>query len=112
MDLICEVHGGKPPPRLTWYLDNNVIDEFSQYNAKTGITFNHLVYPKIGRQHLNARLICQASNTNLVTPQFKLIVLDMNRKSNLPIVYPICVLAGVIARREIAASVFSSRTHR
>ncbi|XP_029174221.1 hemicentin-2-like [Nylanderia fulva] len=78
--LICEVRGGKPPPKLTWYLDNTVIDESYHYNAENGITVNHLAYPKIGRQHLKARLICQASNTNLVEPQTKLLVLDVNLK--------------------------------
>lgn len=81
VNLICEVRGGKPPPKLTWYLDNTVIDESYHYNAENGITVNHLAYPKIGRQHLKARLICQASNTNLVQPQTRLLVLDVNRKS-------------------------------
>ncbi|KMQ90638.1 hemicentin-2-like isoform 2 protein [Lasius niger] len=78
VNLICEVRGGKPPPKLTWYLDNTVIDESYHYNAENGITVNHLAYPKIGRQHLKARLICQASNTNLVQPQTRLLVLDVN----------------------------------
>lgn len=82
VNLICEVRGGKPPPKLTWYLDNSVIDESYRYNAETGVTINHLAYPQIGRQHLNARLICQASNTNLVPPETNLLVLDVNRKSS------------------------------
>lgn len=81
VNLICEVRGGKPPPKLTWYLDNTVIDESYHYATQEGVTVNHLAYPKIGRQHLKARLICQASNTNLVSPQIKLLILDVNRKS-------------------------------
>ncbi|XP_020300402.1 hemicentin-2-like [Pseudomyrmex gracilis] len=80
VNLICEVRGGKPPPKLRWYLDNTVIDESYHYDAETEVTLNHLVYPKIGREHLKTRLICQASNTNLVPPETKLIVLDMNLK--------------------------------
>lgn len=80
VNLICEVHGGKPPPKLTWYLDNTVIDESDHYNTETGRTVNHLAFPKIGRQHLKARLICQASNTNLVPPQTRLLILDVNLK--------------------------------
>ncbi|KYQ58913.1 Hemicentin-1 [Trachymyrmex zeteki] len=78
VNLICEVRGGKPPPKLTWYLDNTVIDESYHYDTQGGLTVNHLAYPKIGRQHLQARLICQASNTNLVPPQTRLLVLEMN----------------------------------
>ncbi|XP_035725902.1 hemicentin-1-like isoform X4 [Vespa mandarinia] len=78
--LICQVRGGKPPPKLTWYLDNNVIDESYSYDREFALTVNHLSYPRVGRQHLNARLICQASNTNLVPPQSRVLVLDMNLK--------------------------------
>lgn len=80
VNLICEVRGGRPPPKLTWYLENTVIDESYRYNAETGLTVNLLSYPKVGRQHLKARLICEASNTNLVPPQTRLIILDMNRE--------------------------------
>lgn len=80
VNLICEVRGGRPPPKLTWYLENTVIDESYRYNAETGLTVNLLSYPKVGRQHLKARLICEASNTNLVPPQTRLVILDMNRK--------------------------------
>ncbi|XP_061930553.1 hemicentin-2 isoform X2 [Apis cerana] len=80
VNLICEVRGGRPPPKLTWYLENTVIDESYRYNAETGLTVNLLSYPKVGRQHLKARLICEASNTNLVPPQTRLVILDMNLK--------------------------------
>ncbi|KAL6255996.1 hypothetical protein P5V15_013231 [Pogonomyrmex californicus] len=80
VNLICEVRGGKPPPKLTWYLDNTVIDESYHYDTQSGVTVNHLAYPKIGRQHLEARLICQASNTNMVSPAIRLLVLDVYLK--------------------------------
>ncbi|XP_043272745.1 hemicentin-1 [Venturia canescens] len=80
VNLICESHGGRPPPRLTWFLENTVIDESYHYNEESGVTVNHLSYPKVGRQHLKARLVCQASNTNLVHPQTTLLILDVNLK--------------------------------
>ncbi|XP_003703425.2 neural cell adhesion molecule 1 isoform X1 [Megachile rotundata] len=80
VNLICEVRGGRPPPKLTWYLENTVIDESYHYNTESGLTVNRLSYPKVGRQHLKARLICEASNTNLVQPQTRLVILDVNLK--------------------------------
>ncbi|XP_017879880.1 hemicentin-1-like [Ceratina calcarata] len=80
VNLICEVRGGRPPPKLTWYLENTVIDDSDDYNPKSGLTVNRLSYPKVGRQHLQARLICEASNTNLVPPQIRLVILDVNLK--------------------------------
>jgi hypothetical protein len=79
VSLTCEVSGGRPRPNVTWYLDNAVIDE-SFETRKDGVTINHLLYPNIGRQHLNARLVCVASNTNLTPPNNKAVVLEVNRK--------------------------------
>ncbi|XP_047506872.1 neural cell adhesion molecule 2 isoform X1 [Pieris napi] len=77
--LICEVEGGRPRPRVTWYLENVVIDDSFEQRAD-GITVNTLTFPNVGRQHLNARLVCQASNTNLAPPETKVLILDINLK--------------------------------
>ncbi|XP_062702027.1 hemicentin-1 [Aedes albopictus] len=79
IQLVCEVKGGRPRPNVTWYLDNMVIDE-SFETRPDGTTVNHLSYPNIGRQHLDARLMCVASNTNLTPPNNKVVVLDVNLK--------------------------------
>lgn len=75
--LFCPLNTGRPRPNVTWYLDNNVIDETFDQRAD-GKTVNHLSYPNIGRQHLNARLVCVASNTNLTPPNNKVVILDVN----------------------------------
>ena len=72
-------NAGRPRPNVTWYLENTVIDE-SFETRKDGITVNHLSYPNIGRQHLNSRLVCVASNTNLTPPNNKAVILDVNCK--------------------------------
>uniref|UniRef100_A0A1A9W521 Ig-like domain-containing protein n=1 Tax=Glossina brevipalpis TaxID=37001 RepID=A0A1A9W521_9MUSC len=84
--LVCEVSGGRPRPNVTWYLDNSVIDESFEHRTD-GKTVNHLSYPNIGRQHLNARLVCVASNTNLTPPNNKVVILDVNLPPERPIVY-------------------------
>lgn len=56
-----------------------MIDE-SFENRPGDITVNHLSYPNIGRQHVNARFVCMASNTNLTPPNNKVVILDVNRK--------------------------------
>ncbi|XP_045527790.1 hemicentin-1-like isoform X2 [Pieris brassicae] len=77
--LICEVDGGRPRPQVTWYLENVVIDD-SCDERSDGITVNTLTFPNVGRQHLNSRLVCQASNTNLAPPETKVLILDINLK--------------------------------
>ncbi|CAG4984230.1 unnamed protein product [Colias eurytheme] len=79
LELLCEVFGGDPRPSVIWYLENTIIDE-SYEQRDDGVTTNTLTFPRVGRQHLNARLICQASNTNLAPPQSKLLILDINLK--------------------------------
>ena len=70
---------GKPRPSVTWYLENTVIDD-SYEQRSDGLTVNSLTFPNVGRQHLNARLICQASNTKLTLPTSKVLILDVNCK--------------------------------
>lgn len=62
---------------MKWYYENSLLDESYEYKPES-ITANRLTFANIGRQHLNARLICQASNTNLVPPQTKVLILDIN----------------------------------
>ncbi|KAE8750741.1 hypothetical protein FOCC_FOCC002451, partial [Frankliniella occidentalis] len=75
--LLCEVRGGRPRPRVMWYLENAMLDDSVEV-GENGVTINRLTLPNVGRQHLHARLICQASNTNLAMPQAKAVVLDVN----------------------------------
>lgn len=64
---------------MTWYLENTVIDDSDEHRPD-GVTVNHLSYPNIGRQHLNARLVCIASNNNMIPPSTKVVILDVNCK--------------------------------
>jgi hypothetical protein len=64
---------------VKWFLENTLIDDSFEHH-QANLTINRLVFPNIGRQHLNSRLICQASNTNLEPPTMKPVVLDINCK--------------------------------
>ncbi|XP_034238672.1 nephrin-like isoform X2 [Thrips palmi] len=77
--LLCEVKGGRPRPRVVWFMENMVLDE-SVETREDGVTINRLTLPNVGRTHLHSRLICQASNTNLAMPLAKAVVLDVNLK--------------------------------
>ncbi|XP_050673053.1 nephrin-like [Leptidea sinapis] len=77
LELLCETHGGDPRPSLIWYLENTIIDDSFEHQ-EGGITTNTLSFPRVGRQHLNARLICRSSNTKLAPPLSRLLILDIN----------------------------------
>lgn len=70
---------GRPSPNVTWYLDNTVLDE-SFERRPDGMTVNALSFSQVGRQHLNARLVCMASNTHMSPPSSKVLILDINRE--------------------------------
>lgn len=75
---LLSLFAGKPTPKVTWFLENALIDD--SYEITGGRTINHLTFPNVGRQHLKARLICQATNNNLVPPVNKIVILDINCK--------------------------------
>lgn len=79
VSLICQVHGGRPSPRLIWFWENTIIDD-SFETRPDGMVVNAMTFPNVGRQHLKSRLICQATNSALAPPQSKLVVLDINLK--------------------------------
>ncbi|XP_039283060.1 hemicentin-1 isoform X2 [Nilaparvata lugens] len=79
INLICEVSGGRPRPKVIWYWENNVIDESFEHK-ESGLTVNTMTFANVGRQHLNSKLMCQASNTNLASPTFKYVILNINLK--------------------------------
>ncbi|XP_011644454.1 hemicentin-1-like [Pogonomyrmex barbatus] len=79
MSLFCEVIGGSPPPRVTWYFDGKVLDD-TYTQEHDDITINRLDIPRVTRGFLSTRLICKASNTQLMTPLTAEIVLDVNLK--------------------------------
>ncbi|XP_043500161.1 neural cell adhesion molecule 2-like [Polistes fuscatus] len=79
MSLLCEVIGGSPPPRVCWYFEGKLFDD--TYTLEHGdVTINRLDVSRVTRDFLRARLICRASNTQLMSPLTSEIILDINLK--------------------------------
>lgn len=88
--LLCEVIGGKPPPRVTWYINDKVLDDtYTQEYIEYGddITINRLDIPRVTRDFLRARLICEANNTQLMTPLTSEVIIDVNREYKIFILF-------------------------
>jgi len=99
MSLLCEVIGGSPPPKVTWYLKGQVQNNtYTQEHEDIMINRLNIL---VTRDFLRARLICKANNTQLMTPLTSEIILDVNRECKLKCVNCIEIPRGIaIAARD------------
>ncbi|KAF2368753.1 Immunoglobulin-like domain [Trinorchestia longiramus] len=82
--LACKVKGeqsniasGYPLPRVTWWHERFLLDDISEITDGQ-LTVNKITLPNLSRQHLDRKLTCQASNSNLTKPILTSIVLNMS----------------------------------
>lgn len=76
--LTCKVKGGSPPPRVTWYLGDKMLDD-TYRNDHDDVTINKLEIARITREFEKTKLYCRASNTHLISPLVNDILLELNR---------------------------------
>ncbi|XP_012269309.1 protein turtle homolog A [Athalia rosae] len=77
--LSCEVRGGKPAPNITWFVNRDEAEGQIQETA-LNIIVSKLTVPKLRREHLNTTYKCRASNTELISPLEKTVLLDVHLK--------------------------------
>ncbi|XP_043483231.1 synaptogenesis protein syg-2-like [Leptopilina heterotoma] len=77
--LSCQVRGGKPTPIVTWLANGK---ETVGLLKKSGTTLvvNELTISQLKREHLNTTYKCRATNTNLIPPLEKNVLLDVYLK--------------------------------
>ncbi|KAK8726939.1 hypothetical protein OTU49_010145, partial [Cherax quadricarinatus] len=79
VSLTCQVNGGKPSPRVTWWMKGEMIDETYE-SPRAHTVINTLTLERLTRAHLHTSLECSASNSNNTAPVRTSITVEMNFK--------------------------------
>lgn len=80
VEITCIATGGRPSPRVSWWLENALIDDMYDRVSSTRTVKNVLRLENLTRQYLNIVFTCQATNNNIVAPISSAITIDINRK--------------------------------
>ncbi|XP_033218241.1 nephrin-like [Belonocnema kinseyi] len=82
LQLNCEVHGGKPRPKLIWYMQSQILNSTYEFRKNYGpngedVTINQIILRNLKRNHHQARLSCKASNTPLASPSITTVTIEL-----------------------------------
>ncbi|XP_049532118.1 hemicentin-2 isoform X2 [Anopheles darlingi] len=80
--LSCQVSGGRPPPRVTWWRDGVEISSTSHPSAVEGTAamVNQLFISTVTRDYFGSRLQCRAAGSKLVPAVTKEISIQVHLK--------------------------------
>ncbi|XP_017847434.1 sialoadhesin isoform X1 [Drosophila busckii] len=80
--LCCQVRGGRPPPKVTWWRDGNELIGTSHTSIEEGATVmvNQLLIGTTTRDYYGARIECRAQGTRLLEPVSKDVTVQVHLK--------------------------------
>ncbi|XP_042885909.1 uncharacterized protein LOC122262058 [Penaeus japonicus] len=76
LQLACQASGGAPPPSVTWWEGDLLLDMTSEVEALDEVT-NTLQVNALTRRDLLRSLTCRAANSNLTEPLASTVTIDM-----------------------------------
>lgn len=79
VDIRCEATGGRPSPRVSWWLENALVDDVFTHVGDRTVT-NVLRLERLSRAELGNVYTCQAANNQLAAPISSSVSINLNCK--------------------------------
>lgn len=78
--LSCQVSGGNPPPKVTWWRADVEIPGTTHQSIVTGAVINNILMRAVPRDYFATKLTCRAQGTPLIKPVEKEVTIQLHRK--------------------------------
>lgn len=86
--LACQVSGGNPPPKVSWWRSNIEIPGTSYQSIETGAVINNLLMRAIPRDYYGTKLRCKAQGSPLIASIEKEVTVQLHCKNMLCSPFP------------------------
>lgn len=78
--LSCQVSGGNPPPKVSWWRSDVEIPGTTHQSIVTGAIINNILMRAVPRDYYATKLTCRAQGTTLIDPVEKEVTIQLHRK--------------------------------
>lgn len=86
--LSCQVSGGLPPPKVSWWRNEIELPGTSHQSIATGAVINNILMRAVPRSFYGTKLTCQAQGSPLIDAVAKDVVVQLHRKHSISFCNP------------------------
>lgn len=76
--LSCQVSGGLPIPKVSWWRNDVEIPGTSHQSIATGAIINNILMRSVPRTYFGTKIVCRAQGSQLIKPVAKEITVQLH----------------------------------